>query len=739
MQELTVALAGNPNVGKSTLFNALTGARQHVGNWPGKTVEKREGTFRCDGVSVTVVDLPGTYSLSAYSPEEEIARSYIVRAKPDVVVNVVDAANLERNLYLTAQILETGIPLVLVLNMGDVAVSRGLIIDVAKLSELLNGAPVIPMTARSGKGIETLRLAMAGFAAGRPVKPAVLVKYSLDIEEEIARLEAALQQVPALAEVYPTRWLAIQLLEGDPALLTEVRSAADGSAVTRALETSRAHLCQHYGGEVNVVVADFRYGFVHGLAREVLTRTIEQRITNSDRIDRVVTHRLLGIPIFLAFMWVVFKVTTDVAGPYVDWLNSLVHGPLTRWVIVLLELVGLGGSWVQGLLVDGIIAGVGGVVIFIPILMSLYLLLAFLEDSGYMARGAFVMDNLMHLLGLHGKSFLPMLLGFGCTVPALYATRTLDSEKDRMLTGLLVPFMSCGARLPVYVLFATIFFPNSSGMVIFALYLAGIAVAILLGIVFKHTLFRDYDDSPFVMELPPYRMPTLRSIWFHMWEHTASFLRRVTTVVLLASVVIWLLMAVPLRGTGQFGATVLQDSTFAVLAEGIAPVLAPLGFGSWENSTALITGLVAKEVVISTLAQVHSVSDDQSQVGTGGTFFEDVGVVVTGFIGATLDTVKAVPLIVGIHLAGTEEQAHPTQLMAHVRASFAETSGGHAALAAVAFMVFVLLYTPCVVAVSTGRQELGTRWLLFSVFGQISLAWVAAFLVFQGGRLLGLG
>jgi ferrous iron transport protein B len=570
-------------------------------------------------------------------------------------------------------------------------------------------------------------------------RPGTLIRYSADIEEEIARLEAAIEKSPALANQYPTRWLAIQLLEGDPALLKEVSSCSDGAEVVRALETSRAHLCQHYGNDVSVVVADFRYGFVHGLTREVLTRTIEQRLTNSDHIDRIVMHRVLGMPIFLAFMWVVFKITTDVASPYVSWLSDLVDGPLSRWVIGLLSLAGLGGTWLQSLLVDGVIAGVGGVIVFIPILMSLYLVLAFLEDTGYMARGAFVMDNLMHVIGLHGKSFLPLLLGFGCSVPAIYATRTLDSEKDRLLTGLLVPFMSCGARLPVYVLFATIFFPENSGLVIFALYLTGIAVAVALGLVFKNTLFRGYGESPFVMELPPYRMPTLRSVWFHMWEHTSSFLRRVTTVVMLASIVIWLLTAIPLRGEGEFGATALPDSALAVVAERIAPALAPLGFGSWENSSALITGLVAKEVIISTLSQVHRVDEEPDGGDSERTFFQDVGFIVTSFVQATLDTVKSVPLIVGINLFEADDQPPPTALAIRLQVSLDRTSGGHAPLAAIAFMVFVLLYTPCVVATWTGRQELGLRWLAFSIVGQLSLAWLAAFVVFQGGRLLGLG
>ncbi|MGQ9502411.1 MAG: ferrous iron transport protein B [Anaerolineae bacterium] len=569
-------------------------------------------------------------------------------------------------------------------------------------------------------------------------EPVVLIRYGADIEEEIAHLEAAIRQVPALTNVYNPRWLAIQLLENDPVLLAEVQECAGGEEVLRVWEAARAHLRQHYGEDVDLVVADYRYGFVHSLVRQVLTRTIEQRITSSDRIDRIVMHRVLGIPIFLFFMWVVFKITTDVTSPYVDWLSEVVHGPLTNWALFSLQLVGLRDSWAQGLLVDGIIGGVGDVVVFIPVLMALYLMLAFLEDTGYMARGAFVMDNLMHVLGLHGKSFLPMLLGFGCTVPALYATRTLDSPKDRFLTGLLVPFMSCGARLPIYVLFASIFFPEHTSQVIFLLYLTGVLVAILLGILFKNTVFRHYEESLFVIELPPYRLPTLRSLWFHMWEHISSFLRRIITVVLVASIVIWFLTALPVRGEEQFGSAPLHDSAFAFIAEQIAPALKPLGFGSWENSGALLSGLVAKEVIISTLAQVHQVGIEQSEESAPQTFFQDLGTIGLGFIGATLDAFRSLPLIVGIN-PFYEEEAPAIQLIDRVRESFARASGGHEKLAATAFMVFVLLYTPCIVATTTGRQELGIRWLMFAIFGQLSLAWMAAFVVFQGGQLLGLG
>jgi ferrous iron transport protein B len=370
--------------------------------------------------------------------------------------------------------------------------------------------------------------------------------------------------------------------------------------------------------------------------------------------------------------------------------------------------------------------------------MSLYVGLAVLEDSGYMARAALVMDRVMSPMGLQGKSFLPMLLGFGCTVPAFYATRTLEDEKDRLLTGLLVPFMSCGARLPVYVLFATIFFPGKASMVIFALYLSGVLIALLLGFALRGTIFRQKEATPLLMELPPYRLPTLRGIWFYTWQRTSEFITNAVTIILVASIVVWLLMAIPVTGGGTFTKTSLDNSAFAMLADGISPALAPLGFGSWETGGALVTGFVAKEVVVSTLAQAYNVGPDAEQIETT-TFVQDIGYVVTGFLRATVDTVKSIPLIVGINLFDEQEASHPPALITAIRDRFDETSNGKGALAGLAFMVFVLLYTPCAASLAAERQVLGTNWMLYSIFGQLILAWMAAFLVFNIGKLVGVG
>ncbi|MBL7161058.1 MAG: ferrous iron transport protein B [Anaerolineales bacterium] len=566
------------------------------------------------------------------------------------------------------------------------------------------------------------------------------IDYGREVENEIVKLQEEISRHAHIESQYPSRWLAIKLLEGDSDIKIRLKVLEGGTDILSAAEKSIAHLEEVYGDDVDVVIADHRYGWINGLVRETVKRTNPDRLTSSDKVDRIVTHRLLGIPIFLLAMWIVFKLTADVSAPFLDWVDGVIGGPITNWIVAILGVLGLGGSWVESLFVDGIVAGVGGVLVFVPVMMFLYLALALLEDSGYMARAAFVMDRLMHALGLHGKSFLPMLVGFGCTVPALYATRTLENEKDRILTGLLVPFMSCGARLPVYVLFAAIFFPENESGVVFGLYLLGILTAIVLGIILKNTLFKGKEQSTFVMELPPYRLPTLRGIWFHMWERTSAFVRKAWTIIMATSILLWVLMAIPVNGSGSFAEIDVSNSAFATANEAIAPVLAPLGFNSWEASSALVTGFVAKEVVVSTMAQVYAVKEADAEADADATtFFEDVGEIITSFVGATGDTIKSIPLIVGVNLFEGEEENEPTALMQAVRDGFEESSGGHGALASMAFMVFVLIYTPCMVAIAAERQELGAKWMWVSIIGQFGLAWLMAFVVFQGGVLLGLG
>ena len=563
------------------------------------------------------------------------------------------------------------------------------------------------------------------------------IQYGKAIEEEISKLQSEIKKNERLTSRFESRWLAIKLIESDPNISEKITAIEGGGEVIELSKKSVEKLEKRFSDDLGSIFADKRYGWINGLVKEIVDKSQADRISMSDKIDKIVTNRILGIPIFLAMMWAVFKFTTDVAGPFLDWVDGVIGGPITNWVGSLINLVGLGGTWVESLFIDGIIAGVGGVMVFAPVMLALYFALAILEDSGYMARAAFIMDRLMHSFGLHGKSFICMIIGFGCTVPAIYATRTLENEKDRILTGLLVPFMSCGARLPVYVLFASIFFPQNSNTVIFLLYLTGIVVAMALGIVLSRTLFKNRERSPFVLELPPYRMPTLRNIWFLMWERTSAFVHKAFSFIMVTSIIIWLLIAIPVNG-GPFAESEVEDSSFAYVSQGIAPVLQPTGFSSWQNTGALVSGFVAKEVVVGTMGQIFNVEEAEEEMATTS-FFQDLVEVVSSFFTAGVDTIKSIPLIAGIDLFESEEEDTGTELMAVVKDHFEEVSGGHGALASVAFMVFVLLYTPCMVAVAAQLQEFGVKWAIFGALLELVVAYIASVIVFQGGLLLGLG
>lgn len=729
---LSVALAGNPNAGKSTLFNALTGARQHVGNWPGKTVEKKTGEFVRRGRQLTITDLPGTYSLSAYTLEEIVARDYLLDDRPDVVLAVADATNLERNLYLITQLLELELPSVVVLNMMDMAEKQGLRIDIPELSCAL-GVPVISSVARREEGVEEM-VAAACQVSAAPT-PALALDYGEDIEKAIADLLSTANAASALGDRYSPRWLAVRLLEGDDDVHARLADLPGGPELVAAASIRRGALADALGEEVDLVMADRRYSWIHALAEKVVQADSRHTVSFSDRIDRVITDRRLGIPIFMLAMWLVFKITTDISAPWVDWIDSVLSGPMSRWVLAFLGLIGLDRSWVSSLIIDGAIAGVGGVLAFIPVLLALYFALAVLEDSGYMARGAFVMDRLMNRIGLHGRSFLPLMVGFGCSVPAIYATRTLTNDRDRILTGLLVPFMSCGARLPVYVLFAAIFFPGYASGVILGLYLLGIVIAIGVGLLLQRSLLPSAAAPGLVMELPPYRLPTARSIGFQMWLRTRAFLQHAASLILLTTIAIWFLTAVPTGGRGTFADVAMADSVFGRVSKAMVPVLEPLGFGSWEAGGALISGLVAKEVVVSTLAQTYG-TDGAAGESVDTTFIQDVGEIITSFFRAIIDTLKAIPGLVGINLSEDDDES-VSGLAEAIRAGFMSSSGGHAAAAGLAFMVFVLLYTPCMATIAAMRHELGVRWMWLSLIGQLAIAWLVAFVVFRIGVWVG--
>ena len=671
---MRIALAGNPNCGKTTLFNALTGSNQYVGNWPGVTVEKKEGTARMGDKVLTVVDLPGIYSLSPYSMEEIVARDFIIGEAPDCVIDIVDATNIERNLYLTVQLLELERPMVVALNFMDEVEQRGDKIDIPRLSREL-GIPVVPIVARTGQGLEELlHAAHRQMHLGCTVEPDDLYD---DFTHDIHHRMGELIHDYAYGTNLPAHWAAIKLLEGDD-IVSKALGLPEGVQVKLDRVVAEYENASDLGDR-ETLIADSRYQFIEGVvAASVVKGQKPGELTLSEKIDKVVTHRIFAIPLFLCTMLVMFVITF---GPFGSWLSDLVGGGmdgLSAWLGTALE--GAGVSYVLiSLICDGIISGVGGVLTFLPQIALLFFFLSFLEDSGYMARAAFIMDRLLRRFGLSGKAFIPMLMGFGCTVPAIMGARTMENEKDRRMTILLVPFMSCSAKLPVYGLISAAFFGPWAGLVVFALYIVGMITGILSGLFFKHTLFAG-DPAPFVLELPPYRLPSLGNMLNHVWLKVKGFLIKAGTLILLMSMVLWLLQSF------DFTLHMVEDpanSMLGALGTLIAPIFAPCGFGHWQAAVALLTGLIAKEMVVASLSMFYGFS-------------------LTAQSGAV-----------------------------------AAAMAGFTPLSAFAMLVFVLLYVPCVAAVSTLFKEMNSRkWAWFSIAWQMGCAYVVSMLIYQLGGLI---
>lgn len=711
---ITVAVAGNPNAGKSTLINAIAGTRLHVGNWAGVTVEKKEALFEFGGSRIRLVDLPGTYSLSPYSQEEIIARDYLVHQRPDLIINVVDATNLERNLYLTVQLLELGIPIVMALNIFDEAQAKGYKFDLEGIEKML-GITVVPTSATRKSGLDELLksvLATADDPAGHAPRQ---LGYGEDIETAAGFMTGALNKShPALLERYPQRWLLLKLMEGDSHVQNEA-GIIDDALLNEALH----HLKRAHGDDIEGFLADARYAQASGLCREALHKPKKRNTELTEKIDRVVLNRFLGIPIFAAAMWLLFKLTFNLSAPFGEWIKNMTGGPFKRWAEAILGGIGA-PDWTVSLVNDGVIAGVGSVLVFVPVIFAMMFFITFLEGSGYMARAAFVMDRAMHAIGLHGKSFIPMLLGFGCNVPGIYATRTLENPRDKILTALLIPLMSCGARLPVYVLFVGIFFPNNSGTVIWILYITGMLLAVLMGFIFKKTLFR--GEAPmFIMELPPYRMPSFTSLCLHTWEKGKHFLIKAGTYIFAVSILVWFLLNLP------WGVEQKRDSYLGQAGAAIAPIFEPVGFGRWEAASSLITGVIAKEIVVGTMGEIYAPKkEDKKQTPTLG---EDLKEIVVSFAGAGKKAASDLFFLPG----GEEAKEDQSGLNAAIKGQFTP-------LTSFAFMAFVLLYMPCVVVGAAMRQEFGTwKWVVVAFSYQTLLAWSVALIIYQGGRLLGLG
>ncbi|HIE32845.1 MAG TPA: ferrous iron transport protein B [Thermodesulfobacteriaceae bacterium] len=671
MSEIVIALAGNPNSGKTTIFNQLTGAHQKVGNWPGVTVEKKEGEARFRDFTLRVVDLPGIYSFSAYSLEEVIARNFILEESPRVIVNVVDASNLERNLYLTVQLLEFGKPMVVALNMIDVAKSRGLYVDVEVLSRLL-GVPVVPTVGTKRLGIEELVETVVQVALGKKKGQPVNVYYGREIEEALREISEKLSSLGILQD-YPSRWVALKLLEGDWEIFNKVKEEPAAEELLLRVKEISESLTRLFDETPEALIVEARYGFISGAVREAVRASAISRKTLSERLDDFLTHRLLGFPIFIFFMYLLFYLTFKLGAYPVAWLEHLLEASEN------LLRAKLPPGLLREILVEGVLGGVGGVLVYLPNILFLFLGISLFEDTGYLARAAFIMDRVMHSLGLHGKSFIPLLMGFGCNVPAILATRTLENPRERLLTILINPLMSCSARFPVYVLFAGAFFRGHETSVVFGLYALGIILAALIARLFGRILVKE-EDTPFVLELPPYRLPTVRSLFFHMWDKTQIYLRKMGGVILVASLLLWVFSTFP-RVDGR--SPDLAESYIGKVGQAMEPVLEPLGF-DWRMGVALTMGFVAKEVVVSSLGVLYKVGKETTQT-----------------LGEAL------------------------------RAS------GMSPAAALAFMVFVLLYVPCVGTLIAIWKETGSlKYPVINVIYQLLLAWIVSFLTYRIGQFV---
>lgn len=710
---INVALVGNPNCGKTSLFNFASGAHEHVGNYSGVTVDAKEGTFQQDGYTFRIVDLPGTYSLSAYTPEELYVRKHLSEEQPDVVINVIDASNLERNLYLTCQLIDMDVRSVIALNMYDELERQGNKFDYDSLSRMI-GTPIVPTVSRSGFGIEDLfKRVIKVYEEEDPVIRHIHINYGEVLEKGITNVRKAIKNNANIAKSLSKRYLSIKLLEGDPEIESFIKTLPCAEIILQERDRNVTQIEELLLEDCETAFTNARYGFISGALRETFEQNKIKEATSTQIIDLFVTHKVLGFPIFILFMWIMFEATFRLGEYPMGWIEDLV-GLISNFV-----RSHMSEGPLKDLLVDGIIGGVGGVIVFLPNILILYLFISFMEDSGYMARAAFIMDKIMHKMGLHGKSFIPLVMGFGCNVPAIMASRTIESRNSRMITMLINPLMSCSARLPVYVLLTGAFFPNNASFVLLALYVTGIILAVIMARLFKRFLFNE-EDVPFVMELPPYRMPTAKAIMIHMWEKAKQYLHKMGGVILVASIIIWFLGYFP-RNTeigdvfdkqiaevenaeldsAEKADTIAElerlknmehqkSSYIGMIGQTIQPVLNPLGF-DWKMSVSLLTGMAAKEVVVSTLSVLYTGEEEDSQA-------------LSERLKQDLD---------------------------------AEGNPVFTPLIALSLMLFVLIYFPCIATISAIVNESGSwKWGIFVVIYTCVLAWVVSFVVYQTGSLI---
>lgn len=726
-KRIKIALAGNPNSGKTTVFNAITGAHQHVGNYPGVTVEKKSANCRFRDYELEIVDLPGVYSLSPRSMEELIARNFLIEEKPDVVIDIIDSSNLERNLYLAVQLMEMGVPLVLAFNMSDVSAARGIRLDLGRLSKLLD-VTIVPTVGNRNRGIDELLCAAVTEAAKPRGNRFASISYGKEIDGELHKLQEILAAENGNLANHNRRWLAIKLLEGDSEVqkTIDLRNLRNIEGLNNAVRQSSSFLEKSMGDFPEILIADRRYGYISGVLKDGVSTIVESRKTLSDKIDSVVTNRIFGLPLFFGLMYLVFHLTFTVGAPMMTWIEGLFS-----WLGDTVASWWPAGSQsaLRSLLLDGVIGGAGGVVVFLPNILLLFLAIAVLEDTGYMARAAFIMDRLMHKIGLHGKSFIPMLIGFGCSVPAIMATRILESRRDRLTTMLVTPLMSCGARLPIYALIIPAFFPQMwHGAMLWTIYVIGILLAIISAKILRSTIFKG-ESAPFVMELPPYRMPTLKGLGIHIWERGWLYLKKAGTIILGVSIILWALTTYPRKtqydrdydkaieqattdyrvSTGTPGSDLnaaqarldeqlgsiaqarqAEDMAYTVagrIGHWLEPIVRPMGF-DWRIATALIGAFAAKEVFVAQMGIVYSV---------GG--------------------------------ADEESEALRAQLASHYNP-----------LTAFCIMLFALISAPCMATIAiTKRESNSWKWALFQLGGLTALAYIITVIAFQLGSIIGIG
>jgi len=718
--EINIALVGNPNSGKTTLFNFASGSHERVGNYSGVTVDAKEATMKRGAYSFRIVDLPGTYSITEYSPEELYVRMHITEKMPDIVVNVVDASNLERNLFLTTQLIDMNIKVVIALNMYDELEKRGARFNYEALGRMM-GIPIIPTVASKGKGIDELLDRLIEVYEDRdPMVRHIHINYGEEIEAAIASVQKEIRVNTEITDKLSSRYVAIKLLETDKTTLSQLQQLQNVNQIKSVTSHAIQKLEKEYGEKSETIITDAKYGFIDGALKETFVEKVKDKRTRKRELDDLLTHKLLGFPIFLFFMWLMFQATFTLGSYPMELIDTGV-GLLSSFLQTTMSEGAL-----RDLLVDGIMGGVGGVIIFLPNILILFFFISLMEDTGYMARASFIMDKLMHKIGLHGKSFIPLVMGFGCNVPAIMATRTLDNKKDRILTMIITPFMSCSARLPVYVLLISAFFPHNQGLVLFSIYIIGITLAILVALVMKRVVFSK-KDVPFVMELPPYRIPTLKNTTIHMWHKGVQYLKKMGNVILTASILIWALGYFPrnvnysedydvqiesLKTNSQLSqmekdhqvgslevkreAERQEKSYIGRLGHAIEPVIEPLGY-DWKMGVSILTGLAAKEIVISTMGILYQAdlhADESS------------------------DTLKE----------NLIKQEHASGILKGQKV--------FTPLVAFGFMLFVLIYFPCVAVIAAIKKESNWKWALFTMVYTTVIAWIVAFLTYQIGSLI---